>query len=369
MRMFQVCVCGKPLQLNEAPTPKPAGTEVLLKVIAAGVCHSDLHLSDGYFDLGGGQKLSLEARGMKLPVTLGHENVGEVVALGPEAKGVKVGDRVLADPWIGCGKCPACQRNEDNLCMAMRSLGVFSNGGYADYMYLDPHSIVHKVRRDIPANVAVMFNPLGAGFRWAVDLPRTSPGESVLVLGPGQGGLASVVAARAAGAGTILVTGIAPVMERSGKQSWVHWRCQCPKFLRQTLVEWAGLSIRWSAWAKRYYEHMAQKKKKHAVIVRQQADANESMETGWLDLIEWAAIALWKLSAEQQDSKITASVAKFWWDFYIAELERFYRTHIEEVATEQAVDDASTGSFVGTVVAAYHVLAHRTPGGPCDFLR
>src|SRR5476649_1059269 len=103
MRMFQVCTCGQPLQLNEAPTPQPAGTEVLLKVLAAGVCHSDLHLADGYFDLGGGNKMSLADRGMKLPVTLGHENVGEVVAVGPDAKGIKVGDRMLADPWIGCG--------------------------------------------------------------------------------------------------------------------------------------------------------------------------------------------------------------------------------------------------------------------------
>src|SRR5512142_3030700 len=85
MRMFQVCVCGQPLQCNAAPTPQPAGTEVLLKVLAAGVCHSDLHLADGWFDLGGGKRMSLEDRGMKLPVTLGHENVGEVVAVGPQA--------------------------------------------------------------------------------------------------------------------------------------------------------------------------------------------------------------------------------------------------------------------------------------------
>ena len=138
MRMFQVCICGEPLKLNEQPTPVPKGSEVLLKVLAAGVCHSDLHLADGYFDLGGGKRMSLEDRGMKLPVTLGHENVGEVVAVGPDVKGVTIGQRMLADPWIGCGKCAACQRNEDNLCMAMRSLGVFSNGGYADYV-LVPH--------------------------------------------------------------------------------------------------------------------------------------------------------------------------------------------------------------------------------------
>ena len=101
---------AQPLQLQRrSRRRKPTGTEVLLKVLAAGVCHSDLHLSDGYFDLGGGKRLSLADRGMKLPVTLGHENVGEVVAVGPEAKGVKVGDRRLVDPWMGCGECARLQ--------------------------------------------------------------------------------------------------------------------------------------------------------------------------------------------------------------------------------------------------------------------
>src|ERR1700740_2855547 len=109
MRMFQLCTCGEPLQLTEQATPKPVGSEVLLKVLAAGVCHSDLHLADGWFDLGGGKRLSLAERGMKLPVTLGHENVGEVVAVGPDAKGVRIGARMLAYPWIGGGTCAVCQ--------------------------------------------------------------------------------------------------------------------------------------------------------------------------------------------------------------------------------------------------------------------
>ena len=138
MRSFQVCTCGEPLQCNEYPTPTPTGTQVLLKVLAAGVCHSDLHLSDGYFDLGGGKRMSLQDRGMNLPVTLGHENVGDVVAVGPQAQGVRVGDRRLAHPWIGCGTCSVCQRGEENLCRAMKSLGVFSDGGYSDYLML-PH--------------------------------------------------------------------------------------------------------------------------------------------------------------------------------------------------------------------------------------
>ncbi|MBI3677501.1 MAG: alcohol dehydrogenase catalytic domain-containing protein, partial [Proteobacteria bacterium] len=99
---------GKPLQALETPTPTPKGTEVLLKVHNAGVCHSDVHIHDGYFDLGGGNKLPMA--NIKLPHTMGHEIEGEVVAVGPDVKDIKVGARYAAFPWIGCGKCPACER-------------------------------------------------------------------------------------------------------------------------------------------------------------------------------------------------------------------------------------------------------------------
>ena len=139
MRSFQVCQIRRAtLQLAEQPTPSRSGTEVLLKVIAAGVCHSDLHLSDGYFDLGGGKRLSLADRGMKLPVTLGHENVGEVVAFGPQARGVRIGDRRLVDPWMGCGECGVCRRGDEQLCTKPGSIGVFRHGGYSDYLMV-PH--------------------------------------------------------------------------------------------------------------------------------------------------------------------------------------------------------------------------------------
>ena len=95
MRSFQVCTCGEPLAAERAADAEAGRHRGAAKVLAAGVCHSDLHIWDGYFDLGGGKKLSSLDRGMKLPITLGHENVGEVVAVGPEAKGVKVGDERL----------------------------------------------------------------------------------------------------------------------------------------------------------------------------------------------------------------------------------------------------------------------------------
>ena len=147
MQSFDVCECGAPLKMIERPTPAPQGTEVLLKIVAAGVCHSDLHIWDGYYELGGGKRLQLLERGIKLPLTMGHENVGDVVAVGPDAKGVKVGDRRLAHPWMGCGECMVCKRGEENLCTRPRNLGVFSNGGYATHMMVPHPRAITTARR------------------------------------------------------------------------------------------------------------------------------------------------------------------------------------------------------------------------------
>ncbi len=138
MQSYDVCECGAPLRLMNRPTPKPTGTEVLLKVTAAGICHSDLHFWEGQYDLGGGKTLKLTDRGMKLPLTMGHETAGQVVALGPKAKGVKIGAKRLVYPWIGCGKCLVCKRGEENLCTKPGFIGVFRPGGYADHVIV-PH--------------------------------------------------------------------------------------------------------------------------------------------------------------------------------------------------------------------------------------
>jgi D-arabinose 1-dehydrogenase-like Zn-dependent alcohol dehydrogenase len=110
MRAMQIIEWGKPLEARDYPDPAPQGEEVLLRVEAAGVCHSDVHIWDGHFDLGGGRQISLGSRGVQLPFTMGHEIAGEVAALGPQASGVAVGDRVVAYPWIGCGECAVCRK-------------------------------------------------------------------------------------------------------------------------------------------------------------------------------------------------------------------------------------------------------------------
>ena len=102
MRSYQIVQWGQPIELREQPTPTPKGTEVLLRITAAGICHSDLHINDGYFDLGDGRRAELAKLGATLPLTLGHEIVGVVEALGPDAEGVAVGDARVAFPWIGC---------------------------------------------------------------------------------------------------------------------------------------------------------------------------------------------------------------------------------------------------------------------------
>jgi propanol-preferring alcohol dehydrogenase len=218
MRMFQVCVCGQPLQRNEAPTPKPQGSEVLLKVLAAGICHSDLHLVDGYFDLGGGKKMSLQDRGMKLPLTLGHENVGEVVAVGPDVKGIKVGDRKLADPWIGCGACPACLRGEDFLCRSMRSLGVFSNGGYADYLMV-PHPRYLFDIGDLPVERAAPLACSGITTFSALKKVATLKSEPTVIIGAGGLGLMCLGLHQKMGGHSAIVVDIDPVKREAAMKA------------------------------------------------------------------------------------------------------------------------------------------------------
>lgn len=131
---------GAPLCETVADCPEPRGTEVLVRVECCGVCHSDLHIQDGYFRLGGDKRLDI-TQGRALPFTLGHEIAGTVAQVGPDAEArsqTKPGDKVAVYPWIGCGLCTACRHGEENNCAAPRHLGVYADGGYASHV-LVPH--------------------------------------------------------------------------------------------------------------------------------------------------------------------------------------------------------------------------------------
>lgn len=219
MRSYDVCECGAPLRLMERPTPKPAGTEILLKVIAAGVCHSDLHIWDGYYDLGGGKRLKLSDRGVKLPLTMGHENVGEVVAVGPDAVGVKIGDRRLVHPWLGCGECAVCRRGDEQLCRTPFSIGVFRSGGYADHL-LVPHP---RYLFDIGGIAPEKAAPLAcSGITTYGALKKVGPllqEEPVVIIGAGGLGLMCLALHRAMGGKAAIVVDIDPVKREAARRA------------------------------------------------------------------------------------------------------------------------------------------------------
>jgi propanol-preferring alcohol dehydrogenase len=133
MVAYELTAFGAPLERTERDTPVPQGKEVLLRVTSCGVCHSDVHLADGYYDLGGGKKLLMPRGVATFPHVLGHEIVGEVVARGPEAS-AEIGSRCVAYPWIGCGTCAVCRRGDEQLCTRPRALGISALGGYADHV-------------------------------------------------------------------------------------------------------------------------------------------------------------------------------------------------------------------------------------------
>jgi alcohol dehydrogenase, propanol-preferring len=219
MKSYDVCECGAPLRLMERPTPTPSGTEVLLKVVAAGVCHSDLHIWDGYYDLGGGKRLRLSDRGVKLPLTMGHENVGEVVAVGPGAAGVKVGDMRLVYPWLGCGTCATCRRGDENLCRTPSSIGVFRAGGYADHL-LVPHPRCLFDIGGIPPERAA---PLAcSGITTFSALKKVGPllaDEPIVIIGAGGLGLMCLSLHRKMGGKSAIVVDIDPVKREAAKKA------------------------------------------------------------------------------------------------------------------------------------------------------
>lgn len=146
---------GAPLAETSAKLPEPRGSEVVVRIARCGVCHSDVHLQDGYFKLTADKKLDVSS-GRTLPFTLGHEIAGVVARSGPDAREIREGAAVAVFPWIGCGTCPACKGGEENLCAAPRHLGINIDGGYATHV-LVPHP-----------RYLIEYAPLSASFAGAL---------------------------------------------------------------------------------------------------------------------------------------------------------------------------------------------------------
>ena len=196
MISYQLTRFGQPIERVEQPRPDPAGTEVLVQVQACGVCHSDLHLRDGFFNMGGGKRFDL-SRGRELPLTLGHEIAGTVVALGPHAAGVQEGARRVVYPWVGCNACATCEAGREHLCSRSQALGVMRHGGFSDHV-LVPHPRYLLDAGDRPVTLACTYACSGLTAYGAVKkaLPRVEECPLV-VIGLGGVGFAAVRLAQA----------------------------------------------------------------------------------------------------------------------------------------------------------------------------
>jgi len=197
MKAWMVVEAKQPLQCFEIETPVPTGTQVLIETTHCGVCHSDLHFWKGEYNMGGGKVMRLADRGVQLPRAPGHEIVGRVVALGPEATGVKIGDTRVVFPWLGCGTCAECTGGQDNLCRTPRGIGVISNGGFGSHVVV-PHSRYLADPGKVDPALAATYACSGLTVYSAIrKIMPLDPDRSILLIGAGGVGLMGVAMLKA----------------------------------------------------------------------------------------------------------------------------------------------------------------------------
>lgn len=199
MKSYDIVEWGKPLQHAVRQTPQPGPEEVLMRLSYCGVCHSDVHIREGYFDMGGGVKSVFADRGIKLPVILGHEPIGVVAAVGSAVSGVRVGDTYLVNPWIGCGKCAVCLQGRDNLCNTMAAMGVVRPGGFATHLMVPHARYLVDVHGIDPAKAAVLACSGVTAYSAATKLGSPQDGQWIGVLGCGGLGLIAIAILKALG--------------------------------------------------------------------------------------------------------------------------------------------------------------------------
>jgi alcohol dehydrogenase, propanol-preferring len=196
MKAARIVKLNDPLQVQELQTPTPKGTQVLVKVQSAGVCHSDVHVWEGYYEGIDGQTLKTTERGVKYPLTPGHEIAGIVESLGEQAEGFSKNEKVLVYPWIGEGLCPACRIGEENLCDKPRSLGIYTDGGYAQYVLVPSYKYLVELGDDMDMDTSAPLSCAGLTAYGAVKNAGLKPNDNVVVVGTGGLGLMAIQLAK-----------------------------------------------------------------------------------------------------------------------------------------------------------------------------
>jgi alcohol dehydrogenase len=218
MRRQSLVKFDAPLCETIIDAPKPQGREVLVRIERCGLCHSDLHIQDGYADLGGGKKLDT-TRGMTLPFTLGHEIAGVVDQVGPDAPADLIGKKKAVFPWIGCGKCRDCLAGDENLCARNRFLGVAIDGGFSTHV-LVPDAKYLLDYDPLPTNVAATLMCSGitayGALKRLVDRPRQ---RNILLIGLGGVGMMGLSLAQAMFKQPISVADLSPAARDAALQN------------------------------------------------------------------------------------------------------------------------------------------------------
>lgn len=206
MQAARIVEVNEPLEVTQLETPKPKGSQVLIKVESSGVCHSDIHLWEGGYEGIGGQLLKTTDRGVKYPLTPGHEIAGIVDSLGEEAEGFTKNEKVLVYPWIGEGVCPACRIGQENLCDKPRSLGVYRDGGYAEYVLVPSYKYLLRIDDGMDTNASATLSCSALTAYGAVKNTNLKPNDNVVIIGAGGLGLMAVQLAKAITGAKIIVT-------------------------------------------------------------------------------------------------------------------------------------------------------------------
>lgn len=187
---------GAPLVARNSATPEPKGREVVVKIRNCGVCHSDLHMHDGFFDVGGGKHMDVRQL-RELPFILGHEIQGSVFARGPDAGDVNIGDEVAVYPWIGCGTCKVCTQGEEIYCANPRHLGIYVDGGFASHVLVPDARYLLDISGIDPSFAALCMCSGLTAFSTLNKLMEQARHGPVMIVGLGGVGMMGVEIARA----------------------------------------------------------------------------------------------------------------------------------------------------------------------------
>jgi alcohol dehydrogenase, propanol-preferring len=197
MKAARIVKPKESLEVLQLETPKPKGSQVLVKVQSSGVCHSDIHLWEGGYEGPHGLFLKTTDRGVNYPLTPGHEVAGIVDSIGEQAEGFNKNDKVLVYPWIGEGLCPACRIGEENLCDKPRSLGVYMDGGYAEYVLVPSYKYLVNIGDGMDTDASATLSCSALTAFGAVKNASLKPADNVVIVGAGGLGLMAIQLAKA----------------------------------------------------------------------------------------------------------------------------------------------------------------------------